>query len=49
MRKNGSRMISIRQYRLTDLFLFAVILVVFELVVHFAYKRFGGGPLTFTF
>ena len=26
MRKNGSRLISLRQYRLTDLFLFAVIL-----------------------
>lgn len=42
-------MISIRQYRLTDLFLFAVILIAFELVIHYAYKRFGGGPLTFTF
>lgn len=42
-------MISIGQYRLTDLFLFAAILIAFELIVHFAYKRFGGGPLTFTF
>lgn len=49
MRKNGSRLISIRQYCLTDLFLFAAILLVFELILHFAYQRFGGGPLTFTF
>ena len=42
MRKNGSRLISLRQYRYTDLFLFAVILIVFELVLHFAFKAFGG-------
>lgn len=42
MRKNGSRLISLRQYRLTDLFLFAVILAVFELLLHFAFKAYGG-------
>lgn len=36
MRKNGSRLISLRQYKFTDLFLFAVILIVFDLVVFFA-------------
>jgi len=40
MRKNGSRLISIRQYRLTDLFLFAVILVIAELLAFFAPKMF---------
>lgn len=42
MRKNGSRLISFRQYCLTDLFLFAVILVVFELILHFAGIAYGG-------
>ncbi len=42
MRKNGSRLISLRQYRLTDLFLFAVILTVFEVILHFAFKAFRG-------
>lgn len=42
MRKNGSRLISLSQYRLTDLFLFAVILVVFELVLHYALIAFNG-------
>ncbi len=42
MRKPGSRLISLRQYRLTDLFLFAVILVVFEVILHFAFKAFHG-------
>lgn len=36
MRKNGSRLISLQRYRATDLFLFAVILVIFDLLVHFA-------------
>lgn len=36
MRKNGSRLISLKQYRATDLFLFAAILVIFDLFVHFA-------------
>ena len=36
MRKNGSRLISFKQYKFTDLFLFAVILVVADLVAHFA-------------
>ncbi|MGN1060504.1 MAG: hypothetical protein ACI4QN_02110 [Candidatus Coproplasma sp.] len=38
MRKNGSRLITVEQYRLTDLFLFAVILVVAELAAHFAVR-----------
>lgn len=42
MRKNGSRLISLRQYRFTDLFLFAVILVAFELVLHYALIYFSG-------
>lgn len=42
MRKNGSRLISLRQYRFTDLFLFAVILIVFELILHFAFIAFNG-------
>lgn len=36
MRKNGSRLISVGRYRATDLFMFAAILVVFDLLVHFA-------------
>lgn len=36
MRKNGSRLISFRQYRTTDLFLFAIILIVFDLISHVA-------------
>lgn len=42
MRKNGSRLISLRQYRFTDLFLFAAILVGFELIVHYAQIAFHG-------
>jgi hypothetical protein len=42
MRKNGARQISFRQYRFTDLFLFALILVVFELIVHFAFIAYQG-------
>lgn len=36
MRKNGSRLISFKQYKFTDLFLFAVILFIFDLIAHFA-------------
>ena len=36
MRKNGSRFISLKQYRATDLFLFAVILVAFDLIDYYA-------------
>lgn len=36
MRKNGSRLISLKQYKFNDLFLFAVILIAFDLIVHFA-------------
>lgn len=42
MRKNGSRLISIRQYRFTDLFFFAVILAAIELVLHFAFIAYNG-------
>ena len=42
MRKNGSRLISIRQYRFTDLFFFAVILAVIEVVLHFAFIAYNG-------
>lgn len=46
MRKNGSRLISIRQYRLTDSLIFAAILVAFELILHFALIGYNGA---FTF
>lgn len=49
MRKNGSRLISFKQYRFTDLFLFAVILAVFELILHFAFIAFEGNGAFFTF
>lgn len=42
MRKNGSRILSFKQYRATDLFLFAVILIAFELIVHFAFIGLKG-------
>lgn len=48
MRKNGSRFISFKQYKLTDLFLFAVILIAFDLVAHFAPRAFASGA-NFTF
>ena len=47
MRKNGSRLISLNQYKLTDIFLFAVILIVAELVVHFATIKFASETVTF--
>ncbi len=42
MRKNGSRLISIRQYHFTDLFFFAVILAAIELILHFAFIAYKG-------
>ena len=36
MRKNGSKLISIKQYRLGDLFMFAIIAVIGELVCYYA-------------
>ncbi len=36
MRKNGSRLISVKQYRATDLVIFAAILIVSELLTHYA-------------
>ncbi len=47
MRKNGSKQISIKQYRLTDLFIFLVILALGELLPHFAAVWFPSGA-TFT-
>ena len=47
MRKNGSRSISIRQYKLTDLFLFAVILVIAELIAHFAGVKFADDTVAY--
>ena len=41
MRKNGSRLISFGQYRTTDLFLFAVIFVAFELLIRYAVSAFS--------
>lgn len=40
MRKNGSRQLSAKQYKLTDLFVFAVILILGELFPHFALEWF---------
>ena len=48
MRKIGSKIISLRQYRLFDLFCFAAILAVFDLLSYFAPKMFGGAA-TFAF
>lgn len=45
MRKNGSRQISIKQYRLTDLFIFAVILVIYDLLAHYVPQLFSGAAL----
>lgn len=43
MSKNGSRLISLRRYKATDLFLFTVILTIFDLLAHFAIVLFPGG------
>lgn len=48
MRKNGSRLISLKQYRLTDLFLFAAILAIFDLLAHYVPILFGSNA-TFVF
>lgn len=48
MRKNGSRLISLQQYRLTDLFLFALILALAELLAFFAIVWFPSAAM-FTF
>lgn len=42
MRKNGSRLISVKQYRATDLVIFAAILIVSELLGYFATVWFAG-------
>lgn len=42
MRKNGSRLISIKQYRLGDLFMFAVIAAIAELVCYYSQIWFPG-------
>lgn len=49
MRKNGSRLISLKQYKFNDLFLFAVILIVFDLVVHFATLWLGDRATNYMF
>lgn len=48
MRKNGSRLISIGQYRTTDLFVFALILAVAEILTVLSARWFPGGAF-FTF
>ena len=48
MRKNGSRLISLREYRLLDLFIFTVVIVAFNLLAHYAPLLFPDGAL-FTF
>lgn len=48
MRKFGSRLISIKQYKFTDLFLFALINAVFDVMARFLPAAFGGGA-AFTF
>lgn len=40
MRKNGSRLISLKQYKTTDLFIFAMIAALSELLGYFAIKWF---------
>ena len=45
MRKNGSRLISIKQYKTTDLVIFAAILIIFDLLAHYAAILFGGNLL----
>lgn len=42
MRKNGSRLISLRQYRLTDSLIFAAILAAFEIIIHYAFVALKG-------
>ena len=45
MRKNGSRLVSIKQYRLTDLIIFTLIIVAFDLIAHYAPMAFPGGAM----
>lgn len=42
MRKNGSRLISVKQYRTTDLVIFAAIIIIFDLLAHYAPMLFSG-------
>ena len=46
MRKNGSRIISFARYRITDLLLFAIILVAFELISFFAFTEWFSDDLS---
>lgn len=48
MRKNGSRLISVQQYKATDLFIFAVIVIIFDLLVHYTPMLFTG-EIVFSF
>ena len=41
MRKNGSRLISVKQYRAADLAIFAVIVIIFDLLAHYAPMLFS--------
>lgn len=45
MRKNGSRLISIKQYKTTDLVIFAAILIIFDLLAYYSSKLFAGGVI----
>ena len=45
MRKNGSRLISVKQYKTTDLVIFAVILIIFDLLAHYASILFSGNVI----
>lgn len=45
MRKNGSRLISLGRYRATDLFLFAVILAIFDLLAYLAIRLMPNGAM----
>lgn len=45
MGKNGSRLISLKQYRLTDLFIFAAILLIYDLIMFYAPQLFTGGAI----
>lgn len=48
MRKNGSKSISLNQYRLTDLFLFLLIMAVGEVLSHFALVHFASKTITYS-
>lgn len=49
MRKNGSRLISLKQYKTTDLFLFALILAASETINYFIINKWFQGSVTYIF